>query len=464
MFRNLSFVATSLLSFTLFAGPAAAASAWPASTTGTNIGGGLGSCPWLDGSTSTTPPGFEPSGIVWDDFTGALWLVGDEGQIARMLRDGGSPSCWSLKSGSDPNSAPPDLESIAVTGDVNKIYLGVEYPPQILEYTSSSTAAPSSSSNRNWLLPGMTATATNGMEGMTWVPNGQHPYPDSSSGGLFFASSQSDGTIYVYDVNLAVNGSTPVLLDTFTPDSTQTDISDLYYSPQTRTLFVLYDTANLLREIDTSTTQFQTIHVYNLPTSTTTDEEGVTLLPQCPGATTKIYLADDGTAHNVFSFTGYPQLCSTVLAPTADATTHQSSPTQNSGTTSTLIADAASQADRDFLIRFNLSSVTLSQISRADLLFYVGDGTNLSPQFCPTSASWSETGVNWSNQPSCQQTNQGGGASVADGSWVSYDVASLLRSGFTSFRFSPRSSNDFIANSRQATSNPPQLVLWLTGQ
>ncbi len=458
MFRNLSIIAiiaTSLLSFALFAGPAGA-SAWPASTTGTNIGGGLGSCPWLDGSTSPTPPGFEPSGIVWDDFTGALWLVGDEGQIARMLRDGGSPSCWSLKSGAD-------LESIAVTGDVNKIYLGVEYPPQILEYNSSSTAAPSSA-NRSWLLPGMTATASNGMEGMTWVPNGDHPYPDSSSGGLFFASSQSDGTIYVYDVNLAVSGSTPVLLDTFTPDNNQTDISDLYYSPQTRTLFVLYDTANLLREIDTSTTQFQTIHIYSLPTSTTLDEEGVTLLPQCPGATTKIYLADDGTAHNVFSFTGYPQLCTTVLAPTADATTHQGSPTQNSGNTSTLIADAASQADRDFLIRFNLSSVTLSQISRADLLFYVGDGTNLSPQFCSTSASWSETGVTWSNQPSCQQANQDGGASVTAGNWVSYDVASLLRSGATSFRFSPLSSNDFIANSRQATSNPPQLVLWLTGQ
>src|SRR3954451_8740559 len=126
MFRSLSIVATSLLSFALFAGPAGAA-AWPASTTGTNIGGGLGSCPWLsDGTTTPTPPGFEPSGIVWDDFTGALWLVGDEGQIARMLRDGSSTSCWSLKPG-------PDLEGIAVTDDINKIYLGVEYPPQILE-------------------------------------------------------------------------------------------------------------------------------------------------------------------------------------------------------------------------------------------------------------------------------------------------------------------------------------------
>ena len=305
MFRKLSTasILAALLSFTLSAGPAAAASAWPASATGTNIGGGLGSCPWLTSGTGTIPA-FEPSGIVWDDFTGALWLVGDEGQLARMLRDGTSTSCWTLQSGLD-------LESVAVTDTINKVYLGVEYPPQILEYNSSSTAAPSST-NHNWLLPfpAGTVTSSNGMEGMTWVPNGYHPYPNSSSGGVFFASSQSNGTIYVFEVNLSSSGSTPTLLGNFTPDSSQHDISDLYFSKQTRTLFVLYDSANLLREVDTSTTTFPTTHIYNLPTSTT-DQEGVTLLPQCPGATTNIYLADDqGTAaHNVFSFTGFPQNC-----------------------------------------------------------------------------------------------------------------------------------------------------------
>jgi hypothetical protein len=303
MFRNLTIpsitpiIAASLLSFSLSAGPA-----WSFSTTGTNIGGGLGSCTWLPGG-SGTQPAFEPSGIVWDDFTGALWLVGDEGQIARMLRDGTHTSCWSLPSG-------VDLESIAVTDTINKIYLGVEYPPQILEYNSSSTLAPSST-GKSWLLPfpSGSVTASNGMEGMTWVPNGYHPYPNSSSGGVFFASSQSNGTIYVFDVNLSVSGSTPVLLDSFTP-STDDDISDLYFSKQTRTLFVLYDTANLLREMNTNTTSFPTTHLYTLPASTT-DQEGVTLLPQCPGATTLLYLADDqgATAHNVFSFTNFPQNC-----------------------------------------------------------------------------------------------------------------------------------------------------------
>jgi hypothetical protein len=73
---------------------------------------------------------------------------------------------------------------------------------------------------------------------------------------------------------------------------------------------VLYDTANLLRAIDVSSTSFTIKATYSLPTSTT-DQEGVTLLPTCPASTTNIYLADDqgSTAHNVFSFTNFPQPC-----------------------------------------------------------------------------------------------------------------------------------------------------------
>ena len=299
-------VALSILSLSLLALPASAK--WPTGSVGTNIGGDLDSCPWLTSGTGT-PPAFEPSGIVWDDFSGALWLVGDEGQIARMLDDGSATSCWSLSSG-------PDLESVAVTGNSLKIYLGVEYSssvmkPRILEYSSSSTAAPSPTNN-SWTLPFPTGTvdSTNGMEGLTWVPNGEHPYVYSGSGGVFFASSQKNGTIYIFDVNLSASGSTPVLRGSFTPDSSQTDISDLYYSPKTQLLYVLYDTANVLRAIDVSSTSFTTTAIYSLPSSTT-DQEGVTTLPTCPATTTYIYLADDqgSTAHNVFSFTNFPQPC-----------------------------------------------------------------------------------------------------------------------------------------------------------
>jgi uncharacterized protein YjiK len=303
MLRTITLAALSILSLALLAQPASAK--WPTGSTGTNLGGGLGSCPWLtSGSGSGPTPAFEPSGIVWDDFSGALWVVGDEGQVARMQDDGSGTSCWTL-----PGNL--DLESIAVTGNSLKVYLGVEYPPQILEYNSSSTAAPSSTGH-DWSLPfpSMTVDSSNGMEGMTWVPNGDHPYVSSGSGGVFFASSQKNGTIYVFDVNLASSGSTPVLRGSFTPDASQTDISDLYYSPKTKLLYVLYDTANVLRAIDVSTTSFTTQAIYSLP-STTTDQEGVTVLPTCPATTTNLYLADDqgSTAHNVFSFTNFPQVC-----------------------------------------------------------------------------------------------------------------------------------------------------------
>jgi uncharacterized protein YjiK len=301
MLRPITFAASSILSLALLAQPASAK--WPTGSTGTSLGGGLGSCPWLTSGSGTIPP-FEPSGIVWDDFSGALWLVGDEGQVARMQDDGSATSCWTIQKGLD-------LESIAVTGNSLNIYLGVEYPPQILEYASSSTAAPSSTHN-SWSLPFPSGTVdmSNGMEGMTWVPNGDHPYVSSGSGGVFFASSQKNGTIYVFDVNLGSNGSTPVLRGSFTPASSQTDISDLYYSPKTKLLYVLYDTANTLLAIDVSTTSFTVKASYSLP-STTTGQEGVTVLPTCPASTTNIYLADDEgtTAHHVYSFTNFPQVC-----------------------------------------------------------------------------------------------------------------------------------------------------------
>jgi len=112
MFRSLSVMGVSLLSLVLSAGTAAAA-AWPASTAGDNLGGGLS--------------GVEPSGIVWDNYTGAIWVVGDEGELARMERDGSLTTVWTIQSGLD-------LEAVAVTGVAPKIYLGQEYPPTILEY------------------------------------------------------------------------------------------------------------------------------------------------------------------------------------------------------------------------------------------------------------------------------------------------------------------------------------------
>lgn len=439
MFKPLTAAAALCAVLLVTTGSAAMATAWPSASTGTDIGGSL-------------PSGFVPSGIVWDDFTGALWIVSDEGTLARMLDDGTMEDDWPIAPGLD-------LEAVAVTGTTQRLYLGKEHPPTIMEYKSSSTGAPTSE-NKSWTL-GFTTTLSSGMEGLTWVPNGYHPYSNSNSGGLFFASSQYDGKIYVYDVNLSVSG-TWTFVDSFTPDSAQTDISDLYFSPSTRTLFVLYDAANKMLEIDTSTASYSIMTSYTLPSSTE-GEEGVTLLPQCPGAVTNIYIADDeeSLAHSVYRFNNFPQLCATTLSATADATTKQASPNTNYGLQSSLSTDSATNDDDNFLIRFSLSGITTANIHRARLLFYVTDGTDLSPQYCATTTSWSETGVTWNNQPVCNSNNVGGGGNVANNSWVSYSVLGAVQNGWSSFRFTPRSTNDFVANSRQAGSNRPQLILWM---
>src|SRR6185436_3794894 len=354
MFRPLTASMALCAGFFLMTGSAATASPWPASASGTDIGGEL-------------PSGFEPSGIVWDDFTAALWVVGGDNKLARMLDDGTSTADWEVSDGSD-------LEAVAVTGTAPMLYLWQEYPPKIWAYNSSSTGTPTFA-NKSWQLD-LDATASDGMEGLTWVPNGYHPYPASASGGLFFARSQNNGTIYVYNVNLSTAGSSTLShLASFKP-ATQNDISDLYFSPSTRTLFVLYD--DKVIEIDTTTTSYSIMSTYTLPTTTAVDgHEGVTLLPQCPGAVTNIYIADDdeGDARPVYLFNNFPQLCATALAPTADATTKQASPNTNFGTQTTLSTDAATNDDDNFLIRFSLSGINTANLNRARLLFYATDGT-----------------------------------------------------------------------------------------
>lgn len=257
-----------------------AASTWPASPTGTQI---------PLGNQSPDDTTFESSGAVWNPATSKICVVDDEGWIASMSSTGSGVTYVDVQDGLD-------IESIATTGAGSYIYAGIEYftsttppsSPQIRELSASTMTL----SGKTWWL-NMPADSSHGMEGLTWVPNGDHPYPNGTSGGVFYASSQQNGTIYVFDVNLSAGSSTPLApIDHFTPDATQTDISDLYFDPVQRILYVLYDTANQIIEIDTSTTAYNQIATYPLP-STPTDQEGVTLLPNCSAGTTTIYLACD---------------------------------------------------------------------------------------------------------------------------------------------------------------------------
>lgn len=259
---------------------------------------------WEDSSgTHVGIPGFETSGAVWEPRFAKLVLVSDTGKVYN---------------GSDPIvDVGGDLESIAATGD-GFLYAGIEGggdKPTIVELSASPlqlSRVPLTNTLISWRLTDFPATSSSkGMEGLTWVPDGQHPYGISSSGGVFYTSSMTDGKIYTFDVDLGSPGSNPTLLNPggFAPLSGQTDISDLYYDPSQKILFVLYDAADRLVQVDISKPLPEVIANDRLPI-TPNDQEGVAFLPSCtPDGTTTIFLADDPIGNGYYSFKGFPGVC-----------------------------------------------------------------------------------------------------------------------------------------------------------
>lgn len=285
---------------------------WPGQHKGTNIGKEL-----------PNNPLFEASGVAWVENAKSFFVVDDQGRLARMGSNGESTTTWWVL-------GRPDLEAVTVIekGDSFTLYLGVEYDyntksAQILEIKppfgpESKPLVPT----RTWNLPSENFSLngkehSEGMEALVWVPNGFHRYEDSASGGLFYAGSQFDGSIEVYDVNLEEKDATPVLITTFSVKSGWRDLADLSFSRATATLFLLYDEADALVEYDPRTQKEKVS--YDLPKKPK-DQEGVAVQPtNCSEATTVIVLANDHGG--LYSFIGFPQPCTANQPPTeADLT------------------------------------------------------------------------------------------------------------------------------------------------
>lgn len=236
------------------------------------------------------PAGFEPSGVVWHERLGVLFVVGDGGHVARMDEYGAGVTIWS------PGG---DLEGIAVVDPATDyLYLGVEDPDSIREFDFAAGAL----TGRSWALTDwMTGAANSGLEALTFVPDGHHPYSASSSGGLFYAGLQADGKIYVFDVDLSPGGGV-AHVDTIVPVSGRSDLSGLHYHRENRTLYAVFDGSNRLREMEADGTL---IAEYPLPGN---DQEGVTLKPSCPSPVTSLFIAED-VGPEVWRYDGYPVNC-----------------------------------------------------------------------------------------------------------------------------------------------------------
>ncbi|MEI6634805.1 MAG: esterase-like activity of phytase family protein [Chlamydiota bacterium] len=246
---------------------------WPGDS-GSGIGSGLAA--W-----------YEPSGIVWHDELGVLFLVSDNGYVSRMGSNGSGVVNW--------YAGGYDLEGITVADfSSTRLYLGVENPDSIFEFDVSTGAL----TGKSWdLTPWMASVNPNsGLEALTFVPDGHHPYGTSRSAGLFYAGMQEDGKIYIFDVDLSSSGSVSHVA-TLTPVSGRSDLSDMQYNMHTRTLYLIYDSSNYIREIMTDNTY---IAEYTLPGA---DQEGISFVRTSPSDGV-IYMGQD--TGGVKKYADYP--------------------------------------------------------------------------------------------------------------------------------------------------------------
>jgi hypothetical protein len=154
------------------------------------------------------------------------------------------------------------------------------------------------------------------------------------------------------------------------------------------------------------------------------------------------------------------------LGASADSWLLESSSTSNYGNDSVLKVDTKSGANARALVRFSLPTIPAGcQVVDAKLRLYAGSyKTGRTIDAYAVTASWSESGVTWSNQPA----PVGSAAGTASGAgYREWNVTGQLGSTYstnTGFLVRDRSEGgggvEQAYHSREkGTDNPPQLVV-----
>jgi hypothetical protein len=158
--------------------------------------------------------------------------------------------------------------------------------------------------------------------------------------------------------------------------------------------------------------------------------------------------------------TATPQVI--VIAPGADARTDSGSPNTNYGASTFLRLRTGTPSNRSYL-KFVVSGVS-GQVQSATLRLYVYDGGDDGGGAYTVSNSWTETGITWNNAPAISGSPLDTVGSVSSGQWVEYDVtAAVSGNGTFSFGLKNASADSVSSNSREASSNKPELVLVVGG-
>jgi chitodextrinase len=145
------------------------------------------------------------------------------------------------------------------------------------------------------------------------------------------------------------------------------------------------------------------------------------------------------------------------LTPTADARVEQATPTTNFGTATALRVDAGSTPVESYLL-FNATGLA-GTLRHASLRVWASSGTADGPAVYTSPTNWTETGITWATRPTRTGAGTDDKAGISTGTWVEYDVTSLMTgNGTWSFVLAGVSSDGVDFHSKEAT-NDPQLVI-----
>jgi uncharacterized protein YjiK len=185
----------------------------------------------------------EPSGICYHPRRGTLFVVGDEGEVAEIKRDGTPVANYMVKG---------DLEAIDVAPETGLLYVGVEGEDVILEFDpENGSVTRRFPLNRSFngdpnFLQKQTTSYDNGIESLAFVPDRRHP-----EGGTFYVGNQWDPPM-IMEVSVPLKSSRAAEAEAriirvlpFHMD----DPAGMYYDPVTRRLNIVSDADNILVEI-----------------------------------------------------------------------------------------------------------------------------------------------------------------------------------------------------------------------
>lgn len=141
----------------------------------------------------------------------------------------------------------------------------------------------------------------------------------------------------------------------------------------------------------------------------------------------------------------------------ADAEVSKAKPTTNLGTSNELGSDGDPQ--RRAFLRFNVSGVS-GNVTRARVRCYATNGSVNAPAIYSTSNGWSESSITWNNQPAASGSALSDVGAIGFNAWVEFDVTKkVVANGSYDFVLIPTSTDSLVCNSREASSNKPQLVV-----